>query len=219
MTAEDTINMHSVLKKSEEDESLVVMVDETEDNLVVFFFEADDRDADEIIEGFETIDDDLEKKGFAMVKTSDEGVETNYGIIGLPKIVYFQHGIPIIGEIDLMDENAILAWIDKQSSSNSIHQVSDVVLEGLINKFDHIAVLFYSHKNMTVVRNLESIADDCADNDIAIVKLDDKEEAAKHGLKDIPALMFFNFKVPSTVSPVLLMIWALIRESACPVLA
>ena len=178
-------------------ELLLAHLYETEDNLVVFFFEADDRDADEIIEGFETIDDDLEKKGFAMVKTSDEGVETNYGIIGLPKIVYFQHGIPIIGEIDLMDENAILAWIDKQSSSNSIHQVSDVVLEGLINKFDHIAVLFYSHKNMTVVRNLESIADDCADNDIAIVKLDDKEEAAKHGLKDIPALMFFNFKVPS----------------------
>jgi hypothetical protein len=96
-----------------------------------------------------------------------------------------------------MDENAILAWIDKQSSSNSIHQVSDVVLEGLVNKFDHIAVLFYSQKNKSVVKNLESIADDCAENDIAIVRLDDKEEATKHGLKEIPALMFFNSKVPS----------------------
>ena len=85
----------------------------------------------------------------------------------------------------------------RQVSTNSIHKVSDVVLEGLISKFDHIAVLFYSHKNMTVVKELNSIADDCAENDIAIVKIDDKEEASKYGIKDIPALMFFNFRVPS----------------------
>ena len=193
----DGDNLKILVAIEEVNELLLAYLYENEDNLVVFFYENDDRDADEIIEGFETIDDDLERKGFSMVKTSDEGVEKNYGIIGLPKIVYFQNGIPIICEIDLMDENAILAWIDKQSSSNSIHQVSDVVLEGLVNKFDHIAVLFYSQKNKSVVKNLESIADDCAENDIAIVRLDDKEEATKHGLKEIPALMFFNSKVPS----------------------
>ena len=178
-------------------ELLLAYLYESEDNLIVFFYDEEDRDADELIEGFEKIDDDFEKKGFAMVKTSDEGIELKYGIIGLPKMVYFQNGIPIICEIDLMDENAILVWVEKQVSTNSIHKVSDVVLEGLISKFDHIAVLFYSHKNMTVVKELNSIADDCAENDIAIVKIDDKEEASKYGIKDIPALMFFNFRVPS----------------------
>ena len=75
--------------------------------------------------------------------------------------------------------------------------MSDVVLGGLIQKFDHIAVLFYSSKNMTVVNNLQSIADDCAENDIAIVRIDDKEEASQYGLSTIPTLMFFNTRVPN----------------------
>lgn len=181
----------------EVNELLLAYLYENEEDLIVFFYEEGDRDADEIIEGFEKIDDDLEKKGFAMVKTSDEGIELNYGIIGLPKIVYFQNGIPIICEIDLEDETQILTWVAKQASTNSIHQVSDVVLDGLINKFDHISVLFFSQKNMSVVNTLKSIADDCAESDIAIVRIDDKEEAGKYGLKTIPSLMFFNFKVPS----------------------
>ena len=191
----DNLKISGVME--EVNELLLAYLYENEDNLIVFFYDEEDRDADELIEGFEKIDDDFEKKGYAMVKTADEGIELKYGIIGLPKMVYFQNGIPIICEIDLMDENAILAWVEKQASTNNIHKVSDVVLGGLIGKFDHIAVLFYSHKNVTVVNNLNTIADDCADSDIAIVKIDDKEEASNYGIKDIPALMFFNFRVPS----------------------
>ena len=174
---------------------LLAYLYENEDNLVVLFYEEEDRDADEIIAGLETIDDELEVKDFSKVKISDEGVELNYGLIGLPKIVYFQNGIPIIYENDVMDENAILKWIEKEASTNSIREVSDVVLGGLIQKFDNIAVLFYSHKNKTVSKKLETIADDCADNDIAFVKIDDKEEAGQYGLDQIPTLMFFNEQV------------------------
>ena len=92
------------------------------------------------------------------------------------------------------------------ASSNSIHQVSfiiikllhvipliikvtDVVLGGLVTKFDHIAVLFFSTKRdkeviedgfsdkievsngdtFQMVKNLENIADDCAEDDISLV--------------------------------------------------
>eukprot|EP00092_Neocalanus_flemingeri_P058940 GFUD01070340.1.p1 GENE.GFUD01070340.1~~GFUD01070340.1.p1 ORF type:complete len:2430 (-),score=751.56 GFUD01070340.1:121-7410(-) len=191
----DNLKISGIIEKV--NEKLLAFLYENEDNLVVFFYEEEDRDADEIIGGLESIDDELEGKDFAKVKICDEGVELNYGLIGMPKIVYFQHGIPIIFEDDIMDENAILSWIDTQSSTNSIHEVSDVVLGGLVKKFDHIAVLFYSHKNMKVANNLKSIADDCADNDIAIVKIDDKEEAGQYGLDQIPSLMFFNGQVPS----------------------
>ena len=94
-----------------------------------------------------------------------------------------------------LDENVILKWIEKEASTNSIRGVTDVVLGGLIQKFDHIAVLFYSHKNKAASNKLETIADDCADNDIAIVKIDDKEEAGQYGLDKIPTLMFFNQQV------------------------
>ena len=174
---------------------LLAFLYENEDNLVVLFYEEEDRDADEIVAGLETIDDELEVKDFSKVKICDEGVELSYGLIGLPKIVYFQNGIPIIFDGDIMDENIILKWIEKQAATNSIREVSDVVLSGLIQKFDNIAVLFYSHKDKAVPNKLESLADDCADNDIAIVKIDDKEEAGQYGLDQIPTLMFFNAQV------------------------
>ena len=191
----DIDNLKIVGKIEEVNTKLLAYLYESEDNLVVLFYEEEDRDADEIIEGLETIDDELEVKDFSKVKICDEGVELNYGLIGLPKIVYFQNGIPIIFEGDIMDENAILKWIEKEASTNSIREVSDVVLGGLIQKFDSIAVLFYSHKNKTIPKKLETIADDCADNDIAFVKIDDKEEAGQYGLDEIPTLMFFNFQV------------------------
>ena len=50
-------------------------------------------------------------------------------------------------------------------------------------------------RNKTVSKKLETIADDCADNDIAFVKIDDKEEAGQYGLDQIPTLMFFNEQV------------------------
>ena len=193
----DIDNLKIVGKIEEVNAKLLAYLYESEDNLVVLFHEEEDRDADEIIEGLETIDDELEVKDFSKVKICDEGVELSYGLIGLPKIVYFQNGIPIIFEGDIMDENVILKWIEKEASTNSIREVSDVVLGGLIQKFDSIAVLFYSHKNKTVSKKLESIADDCADNDIAFVKIDDKEEAGQYGLDDIPTLMFFSFQVSS----------------------
>ena len=77
-------------------EKLLAYLYDNEDNLVVFFYEETDRDADEIAEGLETIDDELDVKDFTKVKTCDKGIEINYGLIGLPKVVYFQSGIPII---------------------------------------------------------------------------------------------------------------------------
>ena len=191
----DNLKISGVIE--EVNTKLLAFLYENEDNLVVLFYEEEDRDADEIIAGLETIDDELEVKDFSKVKICDEGVELNYGLIGLPKIVYFQNGIPIIYEGNIMDENSILKWIEKEASTNSIRGVTDVVLGGLIQKFDHIAVLFYSNRNKAASNKLETIADDCADNDIAIVKIDDKEEAGQYGLDQIPTLMFFNQQVSS----------------------
>ena len=48
---------------------------------------------------------------------------------------------------------------------------------------------------LQMVKNLETIADDCAEDDISLVRIDDKEEAGQYGLKKLPALLFFNFQV------------------------
>ena len=54
----------------------------------------------------------------------------------------------------------------------------------------------FSKSKPQMVKNLETIADDCAEDDISLVRIDDKEEAGQYGLKKLPALLFFNFQVP-----------------------
>ena len=73
-------------------EKLLAFLYENEDNLVVFFYEESDRDADEIAEGLETIDDDLDMKDFTKVKTCDEGIAVQYGLIGLQRVVDYKIG-------------------------------------------------------------------------------------------------------------------------------
>ena len=55
---------------------------------------ATDRDADEIIDVLEKIDNVLDKDNISLVKIDDEGAEDQYGLSELPALVYLQSGIP-----------------------------------------------------------------------------------------------------------------------------
>ena len=56
--------------------------------------QATDRDADEIIDVLEKIDNVLDKDNISLVKIDDEGAEDQYGLSELPALVYLQSGIP-----------------------------------------------------------------------------------------------------------------------------
>ena len=67
----------------------------------------------------------------------------------------------------------------------------------MTDKIENLAVIFYDMEEDPTIENLQKIADDCQENSIGIVKINDASEAEKYGLKDQPIAMFIHNKVPS----------------------
>ena len=120
------------------------------------------------------------------------------GILDLPALVFIQSGIPNFYEgDDLMNVTEVEAWITEEAKGAKINEVTKIVLNKLTDKIEHLAVIFYDMDLDPTVEKLQSIAEDCQENDIGIVKINDASEAEYYGLKDQPVAMFINNHVPS----------------------
>ena len=51
-------------------------------------------------------------------------------------------------------------------------------------------------KSQKVLVELENIDDECDQNDIAFVKIDNDEEAKEYGIDSLPALIYFEKRIP-----------------------
>ena len=98
---EDNLKISDVVE--EINEELLLYLYETDDNIVVLFYEQTDRDADEIVQALEEIDSQLDAQKISMVKIDDEGAEEQYGLTELPALVYIQNGIPNMYHGNLFD--------------------------------------------------------------------------------------------------------------------
>jgi hypothetical protein len=99
----------------------------------------------------------------------------------------------------LEEEEKVLKWVIKQLESDEIEDVNDEMLDMLISKMPNLAVLFYDKdqkKSQKVLAELENIDDDCDKNGIAFVKIDDDKEAKEYGIDELPAVLYFEKKIP-----------------------
>ena len=100
------------------------------------FYFLDRRQAEEsqtFIADLESINDDLDVRKVQLVKTCDIETAEDYGIEDAPALVYFENGIPFLySEADESPE-AILKWIFKQVDGDEIEDVTDEMLDMLVN--------------------------------------------------------------------------------------
>ena len=68
-----------------------------------------------------------------MVKTSDIETAEDYGIEDSPALVYFENGIPYLYSEEDESPDAILKWIFKQVDGDEIEDVTDEMLDMLVN--------------------------------------------------------------------------------------
>ena len=81
----------------------------------------------------ESINDELDVRKVQLVKTCDIETAEDYGIEDAPALVYFENGIPFLySEADESPE-AILKWIFKQVDGDEIEDVTDEMLDMLVN--------------------------------------------------------------------------------------
>lgn len=59
----------------------------------------------------ENIDDECEEKDIDFVKTSDEGIQKEYDLPGLPTLIFYRNRFRHIYTGDLMEEEEILSWV------------------------------------------------------------------------------------------------------------
>lgn len=95
-----------------------------------------------ILTELENIDDECDQKGIAFVKIDDDAVAREYGVDHIPTLVYFENKIPSLYHGDLANEEQVLAWLMEQLASDTIEDITDEMLDKLIKKTTHLAVLF-----------------------------------------------------------------------------
>ncbi|XP_013108157.1 uncharacterized protein LOC106087600 isoform X5 [Stomoxys calcitrans] len=167
--------------------------------LAVLFYDNNDEKSERVLEELENIDDECDQLGITFVKMDNAEEAIEYGIESVPKLIYFEKGIPTIYEGNLQDEEKLLKWLEEQTSSDQIEDITDEMLDLIIEKMPHVAVLFYDKdqkKSQKVLAELENIDDECDQNDIAFVKIDDDSEAKEWGIDEIPSIVLYERGIP-----------------------
>lgn len=171
---------------------------ETAGFITVFFYPAGDKcgNCAEILAELETIDDETDKYGIHFVKTEAiDYAEEVAGITEFPALVYFEEGSPSIYDGDLLNEEALLAWLVRQKTEDTIENVNRDLLFRIVGEKEYVAVLFYKKnddESEEIIEHLENIDDDCGDYEVHLVKICDGLIAKKYGIREPPGLVFFR---------------------------
>lgn len=112
------------------------------DSLISFTDDNNDKKSDKVLAELENIDDECDQLGISFVKIDNLEEAKEYGIETLPKLLYFEKGIPTVYEGNLEKEEELLRWMELQTSSDEIEDVTDEMLDIIIAKMHHVAVLF-----------------------------------------------------------------------------
>ncbi|XP_052740631.1 uncharacterized protein LOC112055044 isoform X5 [Bicyclus anynana] len=167
--------------------------------VAVLFYDNNDRKSQKVLNELENIDDECDQLGIAFVKIDNDEEAKEYGIDKLPTLLYFEKGIPTYYEGNLEEEEKVLSWLKHQTESDEIEDITDEMLDLIIEKMPYVAVLFYDKdqkKSQKILSELENIDDECDQNDIAFVKIDDDKEAKEYGIDSIPTMVFFEKGIP-----------------------
>ena len=95
-----------------------------EDDVLVFFYDDEEKDSEDIINELETIDDNLDEEDVEFVKISEENAQREYGLTQVPALVFFENGVPEVYTGDLKNDDETLAWISAELSNQDIEEVS-----------------------------------------------------------------------------------------------
>ncbi|KAL4706802.1 hypothetical protein ACJJTC_018183 [Scirpophaga incertulas] len=167
--------------------------------VAVLFYDNNDRKSQRVLNELENIDDECDELGIAFVKIDNDEEAQEYGIEKIPTLLYFEKGIPTFYEGNLEEEEKVLSWLKYQTESDEIEDITDEMLDLIIDKMQYVAVLFYDKdqkKSQKILAELENIDDECDQNDIAFVKIDDDKEAKEYGIETIPTMVFFEKGIP-----------------------
>ena len=99
----------------------------------------------QVLADLETVDDDCKENDINVVKTSDPKLWESLGIEDSPVLVYYENDVPFVYPHQgsaLADEQAVLKWLINQRNTAAIEEVTNAMLDDIIDDHDYVAVLF-----------------------------------------------------------------------------
>ncbi|XP_050440891.1 uncharacterized protein LOC126845910 isoform X3 [Adelges cooleyi] len=181
------------------DEMLDILISKLS-NVAVLFYDKNQKKSQKVLTELENIDDECDQSGIAFVKINNLDEAREYGITTVPKLLYFEKRIPHIYNGDLLKEEEVLSWLIHQKRHSEIPEVTDEIVDKLIESEPYLAVLFYDKddkEDIRVLNELENIDDKLEKEGIVIVRLDDDAEAKEYGIDHLPTLVYFENKIPA----------------------
>ncbi|ENN72382.1 hypothetical protein YQE_11017, partial [Dendroctonus ponderosae] len=168
--------------------------------VAVLFYDKDQKKSQKVLAELENIDDECDQNNIVFVKIDNDDEAKEYGIDVVPTLVFFEKKIPHLYEGDLMKEDELLGWLIHQKKHSEIPDITDEMMDLLIESQKYLAVLFYDKddkQDIRVLNELENIDDDLEKEGIVIVRIDNDAEAKEFGIDHLPTLIYFEEKIPS----------------------
>ena len=112
---------------------------------VIFYDETNSNDLD-IIDSYESINDECKQNDIRLVKTSDDDLRKETGIPDdSPILIYYENDVPFLYNVHPLDPDETedtLNWLIEQRNTAAIEEVTDAMLEDIIDDNEYVAVLF-----------------------------------------------------------------------------
>jgi hypothetical protein len=112
-------------------------------DVFVFLYDREDGRALKVLRKLEGINDNLENDATVLLKCSEEGVEDEFGMGYLPRLVHLEGGVPVPYVGDLSNEGDVLRWIADALRDTAVKEVSEPVFQSLVRRLPHFAAVFY----------------------------------------------------------------------------
>ncbi len=95
----------------------------------------------------------------------------------------------------------MLRWIADVLKDTSIREVTSPILTKLVEKLDHVAVVFFDADDFSgtlrLLVELEQLHEELEEKELTVVKVSTEEHGEDLGLKDLPVLVQFSDGVPN----------------------
>ena len=126
-------------------------------------------------------------------KVCDAEEATQYGLDSLPGLLYFENKIPSLYDGDLESVKLLLEWLIEQKTTDTIEQITEEILEILIEDEEYLAVFFSGPCEADdpcneILEELEKVDSTLQDYGIMLVMTEEREFAKTLGVTTFPGM-------------------------------
>jgi hypothetical protein len=120
----------------------------------------------------------------------------DFGVGQLPSAVLFDDGVPEVFPGDVLDPLQLREWVAREVRREDVEVVDAAVLASVARRASALAAVFVEDAN-DLPPVVEELAVLCDSLDVSLAVVPGRDQAAKLGVGDLPALAYFEDGVPS----------------------